>query len=907
GAEATRRRKLCALKSLLAYGARLQSLPADVGAAFVGTYLGPALYAAGYTDMEYICGDTSWGSMTSFIYTELSDANSQKYRLAAGYHGYNGNVHQTPAEILGYRNDNVRLFFTEWISGLSDSNSFVAEKFAGDLLNIMVRYGASGVWLWQIFLNEHGAPIFGNPAEKWTNRGVVTINSTTQAVTFNPDYYILAHVGRYVKPGARRIDTNTFDITSSSDVLGGTPVATSDVMNVAFENPDGSIVVFMWNPSSLTRIVTVKDGITGQSVPVTLASQSMGSLIWSADDIVSVPGTFTAPAAVTVLTSTSTNGTVSLAWTNPVDVGSTSIGGCAIQRGTSASVLATIGMSGGEATGYIDTTGTPGTAYVYAVVPFGGGGLSTSTALTTTITVAALQFTTYTVSGTTTLTVGEASTYTVAPGTGAALASDVIITPASTLVGTFSPTTITISAGSTASATFTFTPTAAGTGVMSFTNSGTLTNATSISLTASATAVPFTTYTSALSASSVVMGNPVTLTITPGTGTANTSAITVTPASTLAGVFSPATVSIPAGSTAAVTCTFTPSASGTATISTTNSGSLTDPASVTLTVSAEAVPSTAFTLTGAATGTVGIAQTLTLTPNNNGPTTATIVTLSDGGAGGTFSPATVTFAAGSATAETATYTPSGAATVSISARNNGSLTNPEDLSVVVSAVATLHYLSNTSTSGGASTTTPVTGLDGSVFKAIAHLNIESAVMSNALVVGNYALTGASQLSSQFSVLFGSLSGYAACLGCEWRDTSRDYGDTWASTGIPTSLIGEDIYVKVVNNTGTTSFTDTDGTVYAAGTVTLGYSTDGTTYMSLGTLTGLTSGISQQTVMANMEVGVSPQALRVYNVTVTDASGTVLWNPDFTTQSTGTTSFEDSAGNAWAITSPATIV
>ncbi|NHO20407.1 tyrosine-type recombinase/integrase, partial [Acetobacter oeni] len=34
GAEATRRRKLCALKSLLAYGARLQSLPADVGAAF---------------------------------------------------------------------------------------------------------------------------------------------------------------------------------------------------------------------------------------------------------------------------------------------------------------------------------------------------------------------------------------------------------------------------------------------------------------------------------------------------------------------------------------------------------------------------------------------------------------------------------------------------------------------------------------------------------------------------------------------------------------------------------------------------------------------------------------------------------------------------------------------------------
>lgn len=95
------------------------------------------------------------------------------------------------------------------------------------------------------------------------------------------------------------------------------------------------------------------------------------------------------------------------------------------------------------------------------------------------------------------------------------------------------------------------------------------------------------------------------------------------------------------------------------------------------------IPSTDYTLTGATTATAGTALTLTLTPDNDGPGANTTVTLSDGNAGGTFSADTVTFNGCTNTARTVTYTPKAAGTITISATNDGGLSNPASLNVVV--------------------------------------------------------------------------------------------------------------------------------------------------------------------------------------------------------------------------------
>lgn len=90
---------------------------------------------------------------------------------------------------------------------------------------------------------------------------------------------------------------------------------------------------------------------------------------------------------------------------------------------------------------------------------------------------------------------------------------------------------------------------------------------------------------------------------------------------------------------------------------------------------AGASAATSTTLTGPATGTAGTASA-NFTVGANGSITGTVtVTPSDGGAGGTFVPASVNISSGTPTA-TFTYTASSAGAKSITLSNNGGLSNP---------------------------------------------------------------------------------------------------------------------------------------------------------------------------------------------------------------------------------------
>ena len=102
----------------------------------------------------------------------------------------------------------------------------------------------------------------------------------------------------------------------------------------------------------------------------------------------------------------------------------------------------------------------------------GGGGPSYATAFSSTLSAS-------------TGATGTAVTLTLTPGTGGWPA--VVVTPSSTLAGTFSPTSRTPTAGSTAALTFAFTPSAAGTGTVTASASG-MTAGTAPSYTATAQA-----------------------------------------------------------------------------------------------------------------------------------------------------------------------------------------------------------------------------------------------------------------------------------------------------------------------------------------------------------------------------------------------------------------------------------
>jgi uncharacterized protein (TIGR03437 family) len=91
------------------------------------------------------------------------------------------------------------------------------------------------VTLWNIALDQNSGPQNGGCT---ACRGVVTVDDSVSPplITRNVEYYVLGHLGKFVQPGAYRIDSNTYGSGSLEDV--------------AFQNPDGSIVLLVLNAAS---------------------------------------------------------------------------------------------------------------------------------------------------------------------------------------------------------------------------------------------------------------------------------------------------------------------------------------------------------------------------------------------------------------------------------------------------------------------------------------------------------------------------------------------------------------------------------------------------------------------------------------------------------------------------------
>ena len=93
---------------------------------------------------------------------------------------------------------------------------------------------------------------------------MLTIDPTTHAVTYNVEYYLLAHIGRYVAPGAVRI--------------GSTAANPTGVQSVAFRNPDGSHVLLLYNEGGSPQPVTVL--WDGRAARVRLPAGAVSTVRW---------------------------------------------------------------------------------------------------------------------------------------------------------------------------------------------------------------------------------------------------------------------------------------------------------------------------------------------------------------------------------------------------------------------------------------------------------------------------------------------------------------------------------------------------------------------------------------------------------------------------------------------------
>ena len=232
-------------------------MSASEQATLLGTYLGPAFAQAGITS-KIVVWDHNWTNQ--YPYDVLNNATANSYAAGTAFHWYGGSV--TSQTDLHNTFPNKGIWFTEG-SGFTNTNFAQYLKDIDQLLIIANtrNWGQSAV-RWNLILDQNLGPQNGG-CNNCTS--TVTINNSTGAITFNAEYYALAHASKFVVPGALRIDSNNF---------------TGGIENVAFKNPDGSIVVIAFNAGTASS--TFKIRWNGQSVSATLAAGAVATYKWSA-------------------------------------------------------------------------------------------------------------------------------------------------------------------------------------------------------------------------------------------------------------------------------------------------------------------------------------------------------------------------------------------------------------------------------------------------------------------------------------------------------------------------------------------------------------------------------------------------------------------------------------------------
>lgn len=203
---------------------------------FIRDYLGPLFLSSGI-DTEILIYDHNWDEYMYPI-NILNDSETRQYVTGSAFHGYAGDVRQMSN--VHNAHPDKGLYFTE-ISGGQWATDFWG-NIVWNMDNIFigsVRNWSKNVLFWNLALNDDFGPRNGGCQNC---RGVITISDQV-TVSQNVEYYLLAHMSKFVRPGAHRVHTND---------------PTDDLDYIAFKNKDDSTTLIVINKSSSAREILVK-------------------------------------------------------------------------------------------------------------------------------------------------------------------------------------------------------------------------------------------------------------------------------------------------------------------------------------------------------------------------------------------------------------------------------------------------------------------------------------------------------------------------------------------------------------------------------------------------------------------------------------------------------------------------
>ncbi len=186
----------------------------------------------------------------------LADTKLRKYTNAVAWHGYVGTPDMMSRVHAAY--PETEMHWTEGGPDYTDP-AYLKDwcKWAANFSAILGNWCQS-ITSWNLALDEHGRPNIG----PFPCGGVVTIDSSSRAITRSGQYWAFAHYARVIRRGAHRFESQS---------------QASDVQHVALENPSGDCVVILTNAGKAT---TCTLRLAGSVASVPLPADSVTTLAW---------------------------------------------------------------------------------------------------------------------------------------------------------------------------------------------------------------------------------------------------------------------------------------------------------------------------------------------------------------------------------------------------------------------------------------------------------------------------------------------------------------------------------------------------------------------------------------------------------------------------------------------------
>ena len=233
-------------------------LDAAMRARLIGRYLGPLL-AKRAPATKILDWDHNWDKPEEPLGV-LGDPVAAPYVAGVAWHCYAGSmgvqavVHDAHPDKDAYMTE---CSGGQWKPMRDDGLLTITRR----LIIGSTRGWSKGVLLWNLALDENNGPHTGGCTDC---RGLVTIDSKTGTYTTTVDYVALAHASRFVRPGARRVESSG----------GG-----NDIDNVVFRNADdGSLVMIVANSSKSAQRFVARDG--GHSFAYEMPGRGVATFVW---------------------------------------------------------------------------------------------------------------------------------------------------------------------------------------------------------------------------------------------------------------------------------------------------------------------------------------------------------------------------------------------------------------------------------------------------------------------------------------------------------------------------------------------------------------------------------------------------------------------------------------------------